>query len=197
MRDPSSFSVRQSYKVEKVRYNVVLRHGIALSLLVGEGESIHESSQRDIARSSIRNSGIPPLHDKLHQYIINYIKHSLPVDGGWLRPAARERSSHALDGTKLVRNRTCTNYILPNPFYKSFAELFQKRPYPPYPPRISLRFRPMPCRICRWSAGRIFRFSRTRKQSPWIFVRRPVCQGYRKDPQSRRRSRNSCRRSRR
>ena len=38
MRDPSSFSVRQSYKVEKVRYNVVLRHGIALSLLIGGWE---------------------------------------------------------------------------------------------------------------------------------------------------------------
>ena len=148
VRDPSSFSVRQSYKVEKVRYNVVLRHGIALSLLVGEGESIHESSQRDIARSSIRNSGIPPLHDKLHQYIINYIKHSLPVDGGWLRPAARERSSHALDGTKLVRNRTCTNSTH-QPFHKSFAErnesldsLVHKRPFPSFPQTISRTLSP-------------------------------------------------------
>ena len=135
VRDPSSFSVRQSYKVEKVRYNVVLRHGIALSLLVGEGESIHESSQRDIARSSIRNSGIPPLHDKLHQYIINYIKHSLPVDGGWLRPAARERSPEDLDGAKLVRKSTCTNKIHPHPSIKVLRSFFKsdRSPRSPVP----------------------------------------------------------------
>ena len=28
-----------------------------------------------------------------YHYIANYIPHSLPVEGGWLRPAARERST--------------------------------------------------------------------------------------------------------
>ena len=68
-----------------------------------------------------------------YHYIGNYIPQSLPVEGGWLRPAARERSSHVLDGTNLVRKRTCTNEIHPQSPYKSFAELFQKRPFPSSP----------------------------------------------------------------
>ena len=82
----------------------------------------------------------PPQYDTVcYSYVGNYIPHSLPVEGGWLRPAARERSSHALDGTKLVRNRTCTNSTH-QPFHKSFAErnesldsLVHKRPFLPSP----------------------------------------------------------------
>ena len=58
---------------------------------------------------------------------------SLPVEGGWLRPAARERSSQETDETILVRTRTCTNSTHIHPPYKSFAELFQKRPFPSFP----------------------------------------------------------------
>ena len=80
---------------------------------------------------TIPQQGIPPLHR------VNDIKHSLPVEGGWLRPAARERSSPVLDGAILVRTWTCTTYIHIHPQYKSFAELFQQRPFPrsPVPPR--------------------------------------------------------------
>ena len=72
----------------------------------------------------------------------NYIPQSLPVEGGWLRPAARERSSHVLDGTKLVRTRTCTNSTHIPLFHKSFARLFQK----PRSPRSSFKYK-KPCRM--------------------------------------------------
>ena len=52
--------------------------------------------------------------------------------------AARKRSPHAKDGAKLVSSRTCTNYIQIHPPYKSFAELFQKRPSP-LVPLVSIR----------------------------------------------------------
>ncbi len=63
----------------------------------------------------------------------NYIPQSLPVEGGWLRPAARERSTWGTDQSRLVRNRTCTNSTHIQSPYKSFAELFQKRPFPRSP----------------------------------------------------------------
>ena len=52
--------------------------------------------------------------------------------------AARERSSHAQDGTKLVRTRTCTNSTHIHPLIKVLLELertssFSKATVPPFP----------------------------------------------------------------
>ena len=46
--------------------------------------------------------------------------------------AARERSSHVLDGTKLVRNRTCTNSTHIHPLIKVLPGFFKSR-VPPFP----------------------------------------------------------------
>ena len=75
-----------------------------------------------------------------HQYgtvsyhcIGNYIPHSLPVEGGCSR--SRSRTIYIGNGSlTLGSTRTCTNYIHPHPPHKSFAELFQKRPFPSSPP---------------------------------------------------------------
>ena len=66
----------------------------------------------------------------------NYIPHSLPVEGGCSR--SRSRTIYVGNGSLiLVSKRTCTNSTHIQSPYKSFAELFQKRPFPrsPRPPR--------------------------------------------------------------
>ena len=47
--------------------------------------------------------------------------------------AARERSSHVLDGTKLVRKRTCTNYIHIPFFIKVLRSFFKSDRSPSFP----------------------------------------------------------------
>ena len=75
---------------------------------------------------TIPHQGILPLHSKLYQAIAPRRRRMTPS-------AARERSSHVLDGAILGSTWTCTNYIHIHPQYKSFAELFQKRPFPSFP----------------------------------------------------------------
>ena len=56
--------------------------------------------------------------------------------------AARERSSHVLDGTNLVSTRTCTNYIHHIPLIKVLRSFFKsdrspRSPRSPRPPKVS------------------------------------------------------------
>ena len=72
-----------------------------------------------IARNPLPQRGILPLPNSPMD-AISPRRRRIPTG------AARERFSHVLDGTKLVSNRTCTNYIHHQSPYKSFARLFQK-----------------------------------------------------------------------
>ena len=54
-----------------------------------------------------------------------------------MAPSSRSRTIFSGNGSlTLGSTRTCTNYIHPHPPYKSFAELFQKRPFPRPPNSI-------------------------------------------------------------
>ena len=75
---------------------------------------------------------IPIPNTVSYHYITNYIPQSLPVEGGSHRePLAndllRERIAHIGEQTDLHKLHPS------NPIHKSFAELFQKRPFPPRP----------------------------------------------------------------
>ena len=48
-----------------------------------------------------------------------------------MAPSSRSRTIYVGNGSlTLGSTRTCTNYTHPHPPHKSFAELFQKRPFP-------------------------------------------------------------------
>ena len=89
-----------------------------------------------------QNTGILPLP-------IHYIQQSLPVEGGSQRePLANDLlmywtapnwCAHGLAQTKSITN----------PMYKSFAELFQKRPSPLVPPRPLVS----PSQVCQSTSG--------------------------------------------
>ncbi len=66
---------------------------------------------------------------------LNYIPQSLPVEGGWLCPAARERFSQGTDETILERTWTCTNYIQIHPHIKVLRSFFKsdRSPRSPFP----------------------------------------------------------------
>ena len=67
-----------------------------------------------------------------HSYIANYIPHSLPVEGGCSR--SRSRTIYVGNGRNHIGTHTDLHKLHPYPSpYKSFAELFQKRPFPRVP----------------------------------------------------------------
>ena len=53
-----------------------------------------------------------------YHYIGNYIPQSLPVEGGWLRPAARERSSHGTDRSHWEAHGLAQTISCPIPLIK-------------------------------------------------------------------------------
>ena len=78
---------------------------------------------------------IPPLHRKLYPAVSPRRRR--------MAPSSRSRTIYVGNGSlTLGSNRTCTNSTHPHSPHKSFAELFQKRPFPrspvpssPRPPR--------------------------------------------------------------
>ena len=105
------------------------------------------------ARKKIQSQTPLPLRSQ------NSIPQSLPVECGChvlttavaprrvrMTPsAARERSSHVLDGTILGSTRTCTNYIHPHPHIKVLRSFFKsaRSPVPLVPPPASYIPRPI------------------------------------------------------
>ena len=90
----------------------------------GAGNSILLESTNEKNFPITKVHAIPSPNTVFYHYPINEWKQSLPVEGWMLlllmtaiaprrrripSGAARERSSHVLDGTNLVSNRTCTN----------------------------------------------------------------------------------------
>ena len=84
--------------------------GTGDSILLG-GHRWEKFSHHKIARNSIPQRGILPLHNK-QMDAISPRRRRIPSG------AARERSSHVLDGTKLVSKRTCTNSTHIHPLIK-------------------------------------------------------------------------------
>ena len=79
--------------------------------------------------------GILPLYRKLYPAISPRRRR--------MAPSSRSRTIYVGNGSlTLRRTRTCTNYIHPQSPHKSFAELFQKRPFPPFPQTISRSLSP-------------------------------------------------------
>ena len=83
-------------------------------------------SHHKIAHYSIPQRGILPLHNK-QKDAISPRRRRIPSG------AARERSSHVLDETILVSNRTCTNSTHPSHSSK-FCGAFSKATVPLVPP---------------------------------------------------------------
>ena len=94
-----------------------------LSLLFGYTESPASPPERTHLRKI--GGGYYPLNKRVEAISPN--RRRIPSG------AARERSSQGTDGAILVSSRTCTDYIHHQSPHKSFAELFQKRPFPRVP----------------------------------------------------------------
>ena len=122
-----SFAAFRLQPTKKVRYRVLKRHCIALFL-----------PYKIVSQRKTKDHAQAPTTAVSYHYIINYIKQSLPVEGGCCA-AARERSSDAKDETKLVSKRTCTNKIHPHPSIKVLRSFFKSDRFPrsPVPPVIA------------------------------------------------------------
>ena len=82
--------------------------------------------KQGIKAKTPQDTGILPLHSKLYP--------AISPNRRRIRPRSRPRTiSCGLGRSQIGKKRTCTNKIHIHPIHKSFAELFQKRPYPPYP----------------------------------------------------------------
>ena len=103
--------------------------------------------KRGIKTKPPHDSGILPLHSKLYP-AISLNRRRMTTS------AARERSPHVLDSTKLVRTWTCTNSTHIPFFIKVLRSFFKsdRSPVPPVP--------------------RLPRVSRNRRRWLWRFVRR-------------------------
>ena len=95
------------------------------SILLG-GHRWENFSHHKIARYSIPQRGILPLHNK-QMDAISPRRRRIPSG------AARERSSHVLDSTKLVSNRTCTNSTHQIPLIKVLRSFFKSDRLPRSP----------------------------------------------------------------
>ena len=101
--------------------------GTCDSILLG-GHPWENFSHHKITLFSIPQRGIPPLPNKPMD-AISPRRRRIPSG------AARERSSHVLDSTKLVRKRTCTDSTHQIPLIKVLPGFFKSRvpPFPSFP----------------------------------------------------------------
>ena len=89
-----------------------------------------------------KSCAFPEETEKHQEYEMQLQKEAIAPHRGQIGSlSARERSPQETDGTKLVRNRTCTNEILLHPPIKVLLELertssFSKATVSPVPPRI-------------------------------------------------------------